>query len=158
MNNIEVLKPLYFKSQVNFFRDFLAPFSSLLLGELKKHIPSCMMFLNGDAFGHKDFYLKDEHYDKTAYVNATHWYDGATLFTRQFNEHMSINTDKKLPVFGRSRIYRMHRDKLKEIIELPRKDLDSLELRELPTLIGEFGIPYDMNGGTVCFSWFIFFK
>mmetsp|Transcript_16388 Transcript_16388/g.26789 ORF Transcript_16388/g.26789 Transcript_16388/m.26789 type:complete len:685 (+) Transcript_16388:69-2123(+) len=72
-------------------------------------------------------------------VNATHWYDGVTLFTRSFKSHFSVNTHNHRPVFGYKNILKMHVSQLGEIKQLGKKKMDNA-----PTLIGETGIPYDM--------------
>jgi hypothetical protein len=72
-------------------------------------------------------------------INATHWYDGVTLFTRTFRSHVSINTQNHRPVFGSRNIVKLHVSQLGEIKQLGREKMDNA-----PTLIGETGIPYDM--------------
>ena len=72
-------------------------------------------------------------------INATHWYDGVTLFTRTFRSHVSINTQNHRPVFGSRNIVKLHVSQLGEIKQLGKEKMDNA-----PTLIGETGIPYDM--------------
>eukprot|EP00581_Thalassiosira_minuscula_P007728 CAMPEP_0183710176 /NCGR_PEP_ID=MMETSP0737-20130205/5985_1 /TAXON_ID=385413 /ORGANISM="Thalassiosira miniscula, Strain CCMP1093" /LENGTH=697 /DNA_ID=CAMNT_0025938399 /DNA_START=76 /DNA_END=2169 /DNA_ORIENTATION=+ len=74
-------------------------------------------------------------------VNATHWYDGVTLFTRSWKSYFSVNTRSHYPVFGYNNIFKMHTRELADI-----KRLGTDNMHGAPTLIGECGIPYDMVG------------
>ena len=72
-------------------------------------------------------------------VNATHWYDGITLFTRSWKSYCSVDTRTHRPVLGYNNISKMHVSQLGEIKQLGVEKMDGA-----PTLIGECGIPYDM--------------
>ena len=72
-------------------------------------------------------------------VNATHWYDGVTLFTQTWRAHFSVNTHTHKPVLGYRNILKMHVNQLGDIKQLGTEKMD-----KSPTLIGECGIPYDM--------------
>jgi len=71
-------------------------------------------------------------------VNATHWYDGITLFTRTFKRNFSVNTTTHKPIFGSKNILNNHVSQLRDIKRLGDEKMQA------PTLIGETGIPYDM--------------
>ena len=75
-------------------------------------------------------------------VNATHWYDGVTLFTKSWRRHVSVDTMTRRPLLGYSTIFKSHSGHLAAI-----KRLGAERMGGAPTLIGECGIPYDMNGG-----------
>jgi len=143
-----LLKPHYFRrfprgerDHVEFFRDYLRPFMVLYISRIRSIMPRAILFAEGDGFGDKEFIW--DLYDPQGIVNASHWYDGYTLFTANFNPRFSVDVTTKLPVFGARRICAMHLRDLKAIIDLP-KALDGTPV-EMPTLIGEFGIPYNMN-------------
>lgn len=141
----ELLEPDYFtRGDVNFFRDFLMPFAMTYRKELVGIRSNWIIFIEGDAFGHDDFYWPQSMTQAGGIVNATHWYDGATLFTRQFHPSFTIDVKSKWPVFGKNNIKSMHTNALMHIINLPRDPI-TLEKCVMPTLIGEFGVPYDLN-------------
>lgn len=75
-------------------------------------------------------------------VNATHWYDGITLFTKSWRSNVSVDTMTRRPLLGYSSIFKAHSSHLAAI-----KRLGEEKMGGAPTLIGECGIPYDMNGG-----------
>ena len=75
-------------------------------------------------------------------VNATHWYDGLTLFKRSWTSYFTFDTRTHRPVFGYNNVFKTHVSQLKEI-----KQLGVEKMNNSPSLIGECGIPYDMNDG-----------
>jgi hypothetical protein len=74
-------------------------------------------------------------------VNATHWYDGVTLFTRTWRPYFGIDTRTHKPVFGYNNVFKTHCSQLEDI-----KQLGVSKMENAPTLIGETGIPFDMQG------------
>ncbi|KAL3826893.1 hypothetical protein ACHAXA_000861 [Cyclostephanos tholiformis] len=75
-------------------------------------------------------------------VNATHWYDGVTLFTQTWKSYFSVDVRTHRPLFGYKNIFRSHVGQLADIKRLGVDRMDNS-----PTLIGECGIPFNMNGG-----------
>jgi len=128
----------------NWFRDFLVPFAERYRARLRLYSPKLILFLEGDAFGHDDFFWPAASGAENV-CNATHWYDGATLFMRRFHRDWTINVRTKMVVLGRSRVRALHAQNLAYIAHLPKESV-SLARVKMPTLIGEFGIPYDLNG------------
>lgn len=76
-------------------------------------------------------------------VNATHWYDGVTLFTRTWRSYFGVDTRTHKPVFGYNNVFKTHSSQLDDI-----KQLGVNNMENAPTLIGEVGIPFDMQGNT----------
>ena len=143
-----LLRPDYFTQQpmtgkpVSFFRDFLRPFMVRYISVLRTVLPRAILFGEGDAFGTKEF-VWDPAIDGPNVVNATHWYDGATLFLRQYRDNFSIDTATSRPVFGKRRVRELHQRDLASIQNLPHTPAG--RPIAIPTLLGEFGIPYDLN-------------
>ena len=146
------------REPVNFFRDFLQPFLVKVHDAVTEAVGGrrMILFAEGEAFGERSFIWDDAHAQGKGgsgpLVNATHWYDGATLFLRVFYSGFTVDVERKAPVFGRRRVYAMHRRDLRRIQELPTTTTTTPsqaggggEALELPTLLGEFGVPYDLN-------------
>ena len=75
-------------------------------------------------------------------VNATHWYDGMTLFTQTWKSYLSVDVRTRRPLLGYRNIFNAHVSQLAHIKQLGVERMDNA-----PTLIGECGIPYNMNNG-----------
>ncbi|NTW44127.1 MAG: hypothetical protein HGB14_06765 [Anaerolineaceae bacterium] len=73
-------------------------------------------------------------------VNANHWYDGVTLHTKNFNPNFTIDLDTIKLVFGKKAVFTLFKKQLKKI-----QDQSNDIPGGAPTLIGEFGIPFDMG-------------
>lgn len=73
-------------------------------------------------------------------MNATHWYDGVTLFLQTWRPYFTVDPKTKMPAFGYKAVRRMHERQLKHI-----KDYGKLHMNNAPCLIGETGIPYNLN-------------
>jgi hypothetical protein len=74
-------------------------------------------------------------------VNATHWYDGVTLFRREWKSYFSLDTRVRTPILGYNKIFKTHASQLAEI-----KQLGVAKMNNAATIIGETGIPFDMLG------------
>jgi len=73
-------------------------------------------------------------------VNAGHWYDGVTLFTKKFRSNLTVDLGTGRLVLGSRKVRRLFAEQLAEI-----KSQSASRLGGVPTLIGEFGIPFDMH-------------
>ncbi len=73
-------------------------------------------------------------------INSNHWYDGVTLLTKNFNSNYTMDTEKMKLVFGKKNVRKVFYHQLKNI----KNDAD-VKLGGVPTVIGEFGVPYDLN-------------
>ena len=73
-------------------------------------------------------------------VYAPHFYDGMTLFTRRFHPHFNLDLFRMRPLLGEVQI----RDYFSAQFGRFREYADAA-LGEAPIVIGEFGIPFDMN-------------
>ena len=75
-------------------------------------------------------------------VHAPHWYDGVTLFLKQFVPFLGVDAQEGTRAWGSRRVERSF------AAQLARVRTEASERgRGVPTLIGEFGIPFDLAGG-----------
>jgi hypothetical protein len=70
------------------------------------------------------------------YVHALHWYDGPTLFIKQFRPWFNFDVKKNKVVLGR-----------KKVAALYRRILEGHLSAGMPNLVGEFGLPFDLFRG-----------
>ena len=142
----ELLQPDYFMyhpngDRIDFFKDYLRPFMVRYICRLRDVLPRAILFAEGDGFGEQNFVWLGVDPEQT--VNTSHWYDGFTLFKRSYNPRFTIDVKRKMPVFGRGAVKALHRRDLSFIVNLPKDEEGNRVV--MPTLLGEFGIPYDMN-------------
>lgn len=119
------------------WRDHMVPFAQRFRDEVRARHPGCFIFLEGSPME-----LDTEWRDPDPLVcNARHWYDVMSLITRAFDpeKYQSISGDV---VSGVDAIAAEHVKMLGGMQQISRD-----RMGDPPMLIGEFGIPYEMNGG-----------
>ena len=80
------------------------------------------------------------HYPRV--VHAAHWYDGMTLFMKRYLPFLGVDFDTAKFVLGRKRV----RQSFVEQVARLKAEASEL-LGGVPTLVGEFGIPFDLQDG-----------
>jgi hypothetical protein len=73
-------------------------------------------------------------------VYCPHWYDGYVLYFKSFNPLIGANAFSQKAVFGRKNIKKSYAQQLGQF----RKHAEDL-LDNVPVVIGEIGIPYDLD-------------
>ena len=124
--------------EVNFFQDYLSPFIFDYAKIIREIIPEAIMFFES----HPIRILKGEKLSFSVpenTVNASHWYD-PSVGTKRPMVKASYDMAADKVVVGKKNVQRMFIRQLNHIKKIS-KSIHS----GIPTLIGEFGIPYDMN-------------
>lgn len=76
------------------------------------------------------------------FVNASHWYDGLTLYLKRWTGLLAAyDPEEESAALGPRAVRRYFRAHLRRWKERGLRDMGGL-----PTVIGEFGLPFDMNG------------
>lgn len=73
-------------------------------------------------------------------VNASHWYDIVTLLTKDYYPVFSVDRRNRKFILGKKAIRETFHDQLNDI-----KTITKNSIGDQPTLIGEFGIPFDLD-------------
>jgi len=140
-----ILKNDYFKNKdskvVDYFYDYLAPFFKNYAEIIRDIIPESIIFFEGPPEKLKTS-EKIEFIVPKNTVNAGHWYDDATLGTRRPMIKANFNTYTNKPVIGKKNVREMFINQLSLI-----KNISSQIHGGIPTLIGEFGLPFNLNNG-----------
>lgn len=113
--------------------DFMAPFMDNAAAAMRSVRDDWMLFAELDPFAAATGYGFPELPARS--VNANHWYDIRTLSQKTFDADIDA---------GRTR--ERYIRQLGQVREVG-------ERAGVPTLIGEFGIPYDLNGGEAYARW-----
>lgn len=73
-------------------------------------------------------------------VDATHWYDDLTLVTKRWRGYLAYDARTDRVVIGHGRVRRYYAEAMREL-----KRWSAERMGGAPTLLGEFGIPFDMD-------------
>ncbi|CAI5723479.1 unnamed protein product [Hyaloperonospora brassicae] len=138
-----LLRPDHF-ADIMFGRDCYVPFAAHFTKRIRSILPHALLFVELPPleFSIDEFPDIDDTLIPRA-VNATHWYDGVTLFLRAWRPYFTVDPRTKRPAFGSAAVRRMHMKQLEGIKVYGRE-----QMKNAPTLIGETGIPFDMHAGS----------
>ena len=79
----------------------------------------------------------------TQYVHAPHWYDQITLFFGHFRPWCTLDAASLQPALGNGAVQRLHQ---RQLAKLEAEASSKFEEGGVPTLIGEVGVPFDLDG------------
>lgn len=152
-----LLRPDYFRHRpghpeqpIDFERDYLKPFCLRVVKALRQVVPRTLFFFEGppipvgkpppwdiapaDAAQGSEVPAGDP--DQV--VHAPHWYDGLTLFTKHFARDLSLDLTCMRPILGADAVRESYATQLAFL---------RAQHPQLPMLLGEFGLNYDLDGG-----------
>jgi hypothetical protein len=121
---------------VDFIEDYLKPFHRRAAQSLHAINPDWLIFLEPDLLNPDPARCFTGDLPANA-VNAGHWYDATTLLLKRFLHPLGFNLLDGRVLLGRRQRLRDYQRQLSAVAG---------QSPSLPVLIGEFGIPYDMNG------------
>ncbi len=146
-----VLDPGYFRTvngaRVETEQDFMVPFFNRVAQTVRSVREDWLIFAEVDPFAA----MRGGRFpagcpERT--VNASHWYDLGTLVTKRFDPDETIDILTGKPLSGPTEIEQAYVDGLTRIRQIGDALNDGA-----PTLIGEFGIPFDMNDAAAYARW-----
>jgi hypothetical protein len=121
-----------------FARDYLKPFIIRFVDAIRSVDPDAILFIeHAPGGGHVEW----SQTDAPQAVNAGHWYDVLTLIGKHFNPEMALDFSTGQPVMGAENVATTFAAQLAHI-----KNESIEHMGGIPTLIGEFGIPFDLDG------------
>jgi hypothetical protein len=139
----EILNNQHFQTvgdrTVNFDQDYMFPFITKVAETIRTVNPDWLIFAEKDA--KEVFYDPDFPENVTnGIVNSTHWYDNALNGQKKFMYPITMDVIDLKFVFGKQGIQAMYERQLNRI-----KSASAKINGGVPTLIGEFGIPFDLD-------------
>jgi len=140
-----IMMPNHFANRrgrpVHFMDDYLLPFAHRYADAIQSIRPDAMIFFEGDALEESGTLTRVSHDPVTIsnMVFAPHWYDGLTLFTKRYQPYFAFHNRTLRPVIGREAVRQSFREQIGTI----KGEADIFG--KMPVVIGEIGIPYDMN-------------
>jgi hypothetical protein len=136
-----LLKPDYFARVngrlVDFNRDYLLPFVNRYAAAIREVVPNTFIFVEMEpshlppAWGPGN---------AAHIVSAPHWYDSPAPYTKDFHSWLGFDFIKGRIVLGARRVRQSNNRQLERF-----KQAASERMGVVPTLIGEIGIPFDMQ-------------
>ncbi|MGD1995823.1 MAG: cellulase family glycosylhydrolase [Anaerolineae bacterium] len=137
----ELLRPDHFARvggrPVDFYRDYFCPFANRYAREIRSIVSDTIIFVEGIA---GDGHIEWTSEDAPNIVHAAHWYDGLTLFTKNFRSWLAVDLFSRKLIIGPRRVRRSFADQIARIIQISEQQMSNV-----PTLIGEVGIPIDLR-------------
>ncbi|SDT90175.1 cellulase family glycosylhydrolase [Halopseudomonas salegens] len=133
--------------EIDINRDIMAPFFNRVALAVRQVRPDWLIFAEVSPFAlAAGNGFPSGCPDKT--VNASHWYDLTSLVLKSFSAEKMVNLLTGQVSTGREQIEASYKEQMQQI----KAAGDQLN-GGAPTLIGEFGIPYDMNGEAAYKRW-----
>lgn len=141
-NGIPTLQRPHYFADFNFGTKCYLPFAKKFENTIQKCLAKSIIFVELPPleFAMSDFPSIDNT-ELSSAVNATHWYDGVTLFLGIWFPYASFDTRTNRPVLGKNNVFNMKRSQLRDI-----KRIGQHEMHNAPSFIGETGIPFSLNG------------
>lgn len=142
-NEASLLRPDYFLQhggrQIDPYQDYIVPLVQRFAAAVQAEHLGAMIFVENGLLGQPPTH----DWATTGIrplVNATHWYDAVTLFSRRPMPWWSFDAYRGRLVFGKAAVRQMFADQLGFIASA-----SGTLMGNSPTLIGEFGIPFSMS-------------
>jgi hypothetical protein len=136
--------------QVDFWRDYLSPFIVKYAAEIRSVMPDALIFLEASPEralkGQPSGIVIPDDLRDVAF--APHWYDAATLGTKKPMTTASFDMGSGVPVVGKAAVARMFVRQLSAV-----KGASAAIRAGIPTILAEFGLPFDMNGREAFGAW-----
>jgi hypothetical protein len=125
---------------VNYVDDYLGPFFERVANTIREVNPNWVVFAELDPpSGFASHAFPSEMPPNS--VNAGHWYDIVTLATKTFNPNLSFDPETGEMTTQSGQIQERYRRQLARFARISESIAGGV-----PTLIGECGIPFDLNG------------
>jgi len=145
----QLLKPEHFANvngkPVNFYNDFLSPFMAKYIKRLSENDEKSFFFTEGIP---GNFAIKNSPSENAICaegagrtINGFHWYDGPTLFLRQWRRWFNYDLVINKIVLGNKKIASLFKNRIKDQL-----------MHGVPNILGEFGMPFDIYKGSAYFT------
>ena len=129
-----ILRPAHFAG-VDFTQDFLKPFTDRFAAAIHEVMPQALIFVEAEMLAPPPRYE-----DSSNLVFAPHFYDPLTMVSKRFHPHFNMDLFEMYPLLGSDAIEAYLRRQIGRF-----RDHASERMGGAPIVLGEFGIPYDLN-------------
>ncbi|MDR1576370.1 MAG: cellulase family glycosylhydrolase [Treponema sp.] len=127
--------------RADFIEDSLKPFMLRFIEKMREADERRFFFIEGmphssHAASHPSWGTADP----PNVINAFHWYDGFSLFTKTFRSWFTIDPDEAKIILGKKKVQAYFAECLARGIKWTREHMGNM-----PSLLGEFGLAFDLN-------------
>lgn len=122
------------------------PFFAEIADTIREIRPDWLLFAELEPFA----FIRGHHFPEKMppnSVNASHWYDVSMLY------HKALNLDNYVDLLTGETVHGVQDVTRHYIRQLSARKAEAERFGGAPTLIGEFGIPYDLDHGTGYEAW-----
>jgi hypothetical protein len=134
-----LLRPDHFAGRggrpLDFSQNYLLPFVRRFSEAIRAVHPGALIFVESAP------QQPPPRWQAPGLVHAPHWYDGFVLFLKRYSRWVAVDSRTRRPVFTPWRIRRSFAAQLAALRD------EAAALGGAPTLLGEFGIAFDLAGG-----------
>ena len=124
-----------------FADDFLKPFIVKFINAMKEADEHSFFFIEGLSNCRKpESHPSWDSADPPNAVNAFHWYDGLSLYTKSFRPWFNVDVDGPKVILGEKKIKDFYAKCLAQGIAITKE-----KMKNMPCLLGEFGLAFDTN-------------
>jgi hypothetical protein len=123
---------------VDFSRDYYYPFAVKFARAVRAVDPETAVFIEPEVPLPPPPWKAE---DAINLVYAPHWYDGPVLFLKHFNRFLGFDPREERVILGPGAIRRSYAGQL-----MRYKRESGERLHNAPVVLGEFGIPFDLDG------------
>ena len=123
--------------EVNFSQDYMRPFINRFAAAIRQAHPGTLIFIETDPLDKPPRWGAE---DAAGIAYAPHWYNSTVLFLKTFSPWIGFNNFKARIVLGVHRVQRSFVEQLSRY-----KAYSAEQLGNVPILIGETGIAFDLN-------------
>lgn len=143
-----LLRPAHFLHRrgqaIDPHRDYILPLARRFAATVQAVHPGATIFVENGVLGQLPT-MRWADAGISPLVNATHWYDAVTLFRRWPTRYWSFDAYRGRFVLGEAAVRQMFADQLGQIKAASRELMGNC-----PTIIGEFGLPFDLPARRRC--------
>lgn len=122
---------------VDFGRDYWRPFCNRAAAAVREEHPGALIFIQPEYGSDGPAWGPD---DAPDIVYAPHWYDLVSLFVKRYVPGLALDLTRRGLVVGLGPVERHFAHELRAHMRHGRERMGGA-----PTIIGEFGIPFDLN-------------
>ncbi len=126
--------------KVDFAADFLKPFQKKYITEVGKKHGKYIFFVEGVPMAERASWSADPDIAGYSIADAFHWYDGKTLLLKKWLPFFTIDSVSYKLAAGKKASARSFLEQL-QALSAP------IRAEKIPAFLGEFGVPFDLNGG-----------